>query len=87
MLDWPMSSPQMMTMLGFFACASAGAEINTSAHGADRKAELIFMECFIGPRFSLLFNFKNKSPTTLPDRAVEAVPEFAHGERPLQRHL
>src|SRR5262249_16522193 len=32
MLDWPMSSPQMMTMLGFCCCASAGGQASTAAN-------------------------------------------------------
>ena len=32
MLDWPISSPQMMTILGFCCCAAAGAQASAAAN-------------------------------------------------------
>ena len=34
MLDWPMSSPQMMTMLGFRGCWAVAGALATVAEGA-----------------------------------------------------
>src|SRR5215471_18444056 len=41
MLDWPMSSPQMMTMLGFCCCAAAGTQASAAAKSGATTNEVV----------------------------------------------